>query len=99
MRTLIELPAFSKQADTLWNEAEYEAFTFWLSQNPEAGEVIPGTRGARKVRWSRAGSGKSGGARVIYYHLAASEQIILAALYAKAARENLPAHAIRKLVE
>jgi hypothetical protein len=99
MRTLVELPAFRKQAEAIWNEAEYEAFTFWIAQNPEAGDVIPGTRGARKVRWSRVGTGKSGGARVVYYHLAAVEQIVLMALYAKATRENMPAHEIRKLVE
>ena len=99
MRTLVEFPAFTKQSAALWNEAEYEAFTFWLAQNPEAGEVIPGTRGYRKVRWSRAGSGKSGGVRIIYYHLVAAEQIILVAIYAKSARENLPAHEIKKLIK
>jgi hypothetical protein len=91
MRTLVEYPAFIKQAEALWNEDEYNAFTFWIAQNPEAGDVIPGTRGARKVRWNRAGSGKSGGARVIYHYFAAAEQIVLMAIYAKAARENMPA--------
>jgi hypothetical protein len=99
MRTIIELPGFSKQAEAVWNEAEYEAFTFWLAQNPEAGDVVPGTRGGRKVRWKRAGSGKSGGARVIYYHLIAREQLLLVAVYAKAERENLLAHQINKLRE
>jgi hypothetical protein len=99
MRTLVELPTFRKQAEALWSEDEYNAFTFWIARNPEAGNVIPGTRGVRKVRWGRAGTGKSGGARVIYYHFAAAEQIVLMAIYAKAARENMSAHEIRKLVE
>jgi hypothetical protein len=60
MRTLVEYPTFTKQAKAIWNEDEYNAFTFWIAQNPEAGEVIPGTHGVRKVRWSRAGTGKSG---------------------------------------
>jgi hypothetical protein len=89
MRTLIELPAFSKQAASVWDEAEYEAFTFWLAQNPEAGEIIPGARGGRKVRWKRSGSGKSAGARVIYYHFAARKQILLVAVYAKAKRNTV----------
>jgi len=97
MRTLVELPTFRKQAEAVWNEAEYEAFTFWLAQNPEVGEIVPGARGARKVRWKRAGSGKSSGARVIYYHLVAAEQVLLVAVYAKTVRENLPACEIRKL--
>lgn len=71
----------------------------WLANHPEAGEVIPGTGGGRKVRWNRAGSGKSSGARVIYYHLAEAGQIILVAVYGKAARENMPAHEIRKLAK
>jgi plasmid stabilization system protein ParE len=99
MRTLVELPTFRKQAEPIWSETEYEAFTFWLSKNPDAGEVVPGTHGGRKVRWMRAGSGKSAGARVIYYHLAAQEQILLVAVYAKAAQENLPAHKIMKLLD
>jgi plasmid stabilization system protein ParE len=97
MRTLIELPTFSKQAKAVWNESEYEAFTFWLAQNPDAGEVVPGTRGGRKVRWGRAGSGKSAGVRVNYYHLLEREQVLLVAVYAKSDRENLPAQDISKL--
>ena len=42
-----------------------------------AGDVIPGADGARKVRWSRAGSGKSGGARVIYFNLTEQEVVLL----------------------
>jgi len=44
MRTLVEFPTFRKQAEAIWDESEYEAFTFWLAQNPEAGDVILGTR-------------------------------------------------------
>ncbi|MDR1935917.1 MAG: DNA-binding protein [Candidatus Accumulibacter sp.] len=99
MKTLVELPSFRKQAEAIWSESEYEAFTFWLAQNPEAGEVVPGTRGGRKLRWKRAGSGKSTGARVIYYHLVARGQILLVAIYTKADRGNLPAHEIAKLIE
>jgi len=99
MRTLVELPAFTKQVEAIWDEAEYEAFTLWIAQNPEAGEIIPKARGARKVRWKRPGSGKSGGARVVYYHFVAAEQIVLMAIYAKSVRENLPAKTIRKLFE
>jgi hypothetical protein len=49
------------------------------------------------VRWKRAGSGKSAGARVVFYHLAAKGQILLVVAYAKAVRENLPTHEITKL--
>ena len=61
IRTVIETPTFQKQAEKLWSEDERLAFIDWIVANPLAGDVIPGADGARKVRWSRAGSGKSGG--------------------------------------
>jgi hypothetical protein len=59
-RTVIETPTFQKQAEKLWTEAERLAFIDWIAANPLAGDVIPGADGARKVRWSRTGTGKSG---------------------------------------
>jgi mRNA-degrading endonuclease RelE of RelBE toxin-antitoxin system len=58
------------------------AFSDWNAANPLSGEVIPGADGARKIRWSRAGSGKSGGARVIYLNLTEQEVVLLIAAYA-----------------
>jgi len=69
MRTVIETPTFQKQAEKLWTEDERVGFIDWIAVNPLAGDVIPGADGARKVRWNRTGLGKSGGARVIYFHL------------------------------
>lgn len=60
--------------------------------------MIPGTDGARKVRWKRAGTGKSGGARAIYFNLTDEEIVLLVAVYAKAARENMLPKDIRKVV-
>jgi len=61
MRTVIETPTFQKQAAKLWTEGERLEFIDWIAENPLAGDVIPGAEGARKVRWSRRGSGRSGG--------------------------------------
>jgi hypothetical protein len=52
------------------------------------------------VRWARAGTGKRGGARVIYFHHAAERPLYLLMIYSKARRENLTAdekRAVRKL--
>jgi hypothetical protein len=68
MYTLIETPIFTADAKTLWTEDERGAFCAWRVQNPEAGDVIPGSGGCRKVRWNRTGSGKSGGVRIIYFN-------------------------------
>lgn len=89
MRTVIETPTFQKQAEAVWSQEERHAFIDWIAANPDAGDVIPGADGARKVRWSRPGTGKRGGVRVIYFHLAADELVLLVMVYAKAARSNV----------
>ena len=55
MYTLIESPLFTKLWPDYWSEAERGEFASWLAQNPEAGDVVPGSGGVRKVRWSRQG--------------------------------------------
>ena len=95
---MIETPTFQKQAARLWSDEERLAFIDWIAVNPLAGDVIPGADGARKVRWSRAGSGKSGGARVIYFNLTEQEVVILVAVYAKAERANMLPAEIKKVV-
>jgi len=53
MLTLIETPTFKAEADEIWSEAERLDFMSWLAANPDAGDVIPGSGGCRKVRGSR----------------------------------------------
>ena len=64
-------------------------FVNFIAANPEAGDVIPETGGVRKVRWSRSGTGKRGGARVIYFYHSGSRPLYLLLVYAKARREDL----------
>jgi hypothetical protein len=59
--------------------------------NPQADDVIPGTSGLRKLRWSRAGMGKRGGARVIYFNQLSDGVIALLMVCTKAEFDNLPA--------
>ena len=89
MRTVIETPTFQKQADAIWTTQEREAFIDFIAENPDAGDVIPGADGARKVRWQRQGTGKRGGARVIYFHLVGDELVLLVMVYAKAERTTV----------
>ncbi len=98
MRTVIETPTFQKQADRIWAEDERLEFVAWIAEHADAGDVIPGAEGARKVRWSRQGSGKRGGVRVIYFNLIDEEAVLLVALYAKAEQENMHPKDIRKVV-
>ena len=102
MLTLVETPTFRIDAEKLWSEEERLAFFSWLAGNPEAGDVVPHSGGCRKVRWSRAGVGKRGGVRVIYFTRLACGEIWLLVIYPKAERDNIPAHllkAIREAIE
>ena len=71
MMQIIETSAFTRRVAGLLTDDEYRALQSALVVNPEAGAVIVGTGGARKVRWAREGRGKSGGVRVIYYYATA----------------------------
>lgn len=61
----IELPLFSKYA--AFSDEELRALQLELLENPQAGALIPGSHGLRKLRVALEGRGKRGGARVIYY--------------------------------
>ncbi|MCT6721679.1 type II toxin-antitoxin system RelE/ParE family toxin [Acidovorax sp. K2F] len=89
MFTVIETPTFQKQVADVWTEADRLEFISFIAANPEAGDVIPGAEGARKVRWSVAGKGKRGGARVVYFNITAEEIVLLVAVYTKADKANI----------
>jgi hypothetical protein len=98
--TVAETALFMRQAEAVWDDAEREAFVEYIARNPEIGDVIPETGGVRKVRWVRAGTGKRGGARVIYFYHDASRPLYLLMVYAKARQEDLTPDekkAVRKL--
>ena len=97
MLTIIETPVFQRLARDIWNEEELDAFKVWLAADPLAGDVIAGSGGLRKIRWSRAGIGKRGGARVIYYNQLANGTIALLMVYAKAKFDNLPTEFLVRL--
>ena len=99
MFTIVETPAFSRLCEDYWTEDERGAFAAWIAANPESGDVIPGSGGCRKVRWSRAGTGKRGGVRVIHYNQLADGRIYLLLIYAKSAQENIPAYVLLKIKE
>lgn len=87
--TIVETPLFLRQAADIWDEDDRAALVDFIARNPESGDVIPGTGGVRKVRWSRPGGGKRGGARVIYFYHHADAPIYLLLAYAKAKREDM----------
>ena len=97
MYTIIETPLFSRLWPDYWSEDERTEFAAFLSSNPEAGDVVPGSGGCRKVRWSRARTGKRGGVRVIYFNRLPQCLIVLLLIYAKSAQDNIPVDVLRAI--
>ena len=95
--TVAQTPVFQKYAAEIWSEDELDRFVNWIALNPLAGDVIPGTGGLRKVRWSASGRGKRGGTRVIYYNLLQDGTIWLLIAYTKAKLDNLPPNVLKEL--
>jgi hypothetical protein len=81
----IEAPAFSKHVSGYLNDDEYRNLQAELAGNPEAGDIMPGTGGFRKMRWAdiRRGKGRRGGLRIVYYHFRSDHQIWLMTIYDK----------------
>ena len=87
--TIAETHGFMRAALKIWSEDELAALVDHLAHNPEDGDVIPGTGGVRKLRWGKAGSGKRGGARVIYFYYQMDCPLYLLLAYAKAQATDL----------
>ena len=99
MYSIHETPTFKKLVDALLTSEERQEFCVFIASHPEAGDLIPGSGGCRKVRWSRQGMGKRGGVRIIYYNTLESGEIHLLLIYAKAVSENIPAHILKQIKE
>jgi hypothetical protein len=97
MLTIYETPTFVAEAAGIWSAEERLEFFTWIAVNPEAGTVVPGSGGCRKVRWSRPGMGKRGGARVIYFVLTAEEALCMLLVYPKSAQDTIPGHILKQV--
>jgi|APCry1669188970_1035186.scaffolds.fasta_scaffold43629_1 hypothetical protein len=94
---IIETPIFTKQLLSTLSDDEYRLFQANLLERPDAGKIIPGGGGLRKVRWALPGRGKSGGVRVIYYWFTALETILLLFMYPKNVQDNLTQNQLKQL--
>jgi len=91
--TFIELPPFQRVRETYFDDESFKALQNKLMKNPDAGDVIQGTGGLRKIRYAdwRRGKGKRGGLRVIYFWKDADDQFWLFTVYDKDEAEDLTA--------
>ena len=79
------------------SDDEYSKLQQALLSDPEAGAIIPGSGGVRKLRWGVAGRGKRGGIRVIYFLRSRQGQIWMLTLYAKNVTENISASVLKQI--
>ena len=99
MFSFIETRLFSQLVGEYLSDDEYASLQKTLIANPQAGTLIPGSGGVRKIRWAVRGRGKRGGVRVIYYAKIREGVIWMLTIYAKNVAENIPAHVLRKIKE
>jgi len=95
LRTVIESPLFSSLRTDYLSEGEYHDFVTFLVYEPEAGALISGSGGCRKIRWKMQDSGKRSGVRVIY--VVKRDFLILLVIYSKAANDTIAPGVLRKL--
>ena len=97
MLTVVESPIFQKLWPRYWDEDERAEFAFFIALNPEAGSVVRGSGGVRKVRWMRDGTGKSGGVRIVYLARTEAGEVYLLTMYAKSESENISLGTLKEI--
>ncbi len=95
----IETSTFTKLLTRYLSDDDYRGLQSYLLQKPDAGDIVKGSGGVRKVRWASAGKGKSGGVRVIYYWKKSDHEIWMLTLYSKSERANISGHILKKIAE
>lgn len=93
----IETSAFSALLEDWLSDEEYRGLQSYLIERPDAGDIIRGSGGIRKLRWAAKGKGKSGGVRLIYYWAKAPEQIYLLTMYGKSERTDIDRAALKRI--
>lgn len=99
MFTFIESSIFEQILPVYLDDDECSELQQFLMQNPEAGELVPGSGGVRKARWARPGMRTRGGLRVIYFVRHQPNEFWMLTLYAKAKRDDVPAHILKQLLK
>jgi len=97
MFAVVETSLFQRQWPIYWTEDERGAFAAYIAEHPSAGDVVPESGGIRKARWGRAGWGKSGDVRVIFFTRNVEGLVVLLTLYAKSKTDNLTGPKLKEI--
>ena len=94
---IIETPIFTRRIQELVPDEEYRLLQVHVINRPDAGKIMRGSGGLRKLRWSAGGHGKSGGIMVIYYWLLPRDAILFLYAYPKNEQDDLTAEQLRQI--
>lgn len=97
MISFIVTKLFTRLVHEYLSDDEYSKLQQAILSDPEAGAVIRGSGGVRKLRWAVAGRGKRGGIRVIYFLRTQQGQIRMLTLYAKNVAESISANVLKQI--
>ena len=95
----IETSIFTKILPGYLSDDEYRGLQSYLLQKPDAGDIVRGSGGVRKVRWAKAGKGKSGGVRAIYYWKKSEHEIWMLTMYSKSEKGTISGHILKQIAE
>lgn len=99
MFSFVETRLFTRLVQEYLSDDEYAELQRQLIKNPEAGAVVRGSGGVRKLRWAAAGRGKRGGYRVIYFVRRPKSIIWMLTMYPKNVAASIPAHILKQIRE
>lgn len=95
----IESSGFTELVEDHLSDDEYAALQWLLLERPDAGPIVTGSGGVRKIRWGLKGRGKRGGIRVIYYWKKSDDEIWMLTLYPKSEKSTIPGHILKQIAQ
>jgi hypothetical protein len=93
----IETSTFTKLLPNYLSDDDYRGLQSYLLKKPDAGDLVKGSGGVRKVRWASSGKGKSGGLRLMYYWKKSEHEIWMLTLYGKSERASISGHVLKQI--
>ncbi len=95
----IETSIFTKILPNYLSDDDYRGLQSYLLQKPDAGDLVRGSGGVRKVRWAPLGKKKNGGVQAIYYWKKSAHEIWMLTIYSKSDRASISGSVLKQIAE